>query len=117
MAGRTRKVAEGVWLVRGGLPLPTMNVYLIEDSGGGVTMFDAGVSSMVKSLRSACDDLGGLNRIVLGHAHVDHRGAAPGLDAPSTATRPRSPTPRATEASTTRTRACWLRRAGWSCPA
>lgn len=82
MAGRTRQVAPGVWRVTGGLPLPTMNVYLIEDSGGGVTMFDAGVSSMVKSLRAACEERGGLNRIVLGHAHVDHRGAAPGLGAP-----------------------------------
>lgn len=82
MAGRARQVADGVWLVRGGLPLPTMNVYLIEDSGGGVTMFDAGVSSMVNALRAACEERGGLNRIVLGHAHVDHRGAAPRLGAP-----------------------------------
>lgn len=82
MPGRTRQIAPGVWRVVGGLPLPTMNVYLIEDSGGGVTMFDAGVSSMVRALREACDERGGLNRIVLGHAHVDHRGAAPELGAP-----------------------------------
>lgn len=82
MSGSTKQVATGVWLVRGGFPLSMMNVYLIEDSGGGVTMFDAGASSMVGSLRAACDERGGLNRIVLGHAHVDHRGAAPGLGAP-----------------------------------
>lgn len=82
MAGRTRKIAPGVWRVVGGLPLPTMNVYLIEDEGGGVTMFDAGVSSMAGALRRACEERGGLNRIVLGHAHVDHRGAAPALGAP-----------------------------------
>lgn len=82
MAGRVREVDEGVWRVAGGLPMPTMNVYLLEDDGGGVTMFDAGVSSMAKSLRKACAERGGLNRIVLGHAHVDHRGAAPALDAP-----------------------------------
>ncbi|MDQ4126127.1 MAG: MBL fold metallo-hydrolase [Actinomycetota bacterium] len=80
--GKARPVAPGVWLVRGGRPLPTMNVYLIEDEGGGITMFDAGVKSMAGSLRKACAELGGLNRIVLGHAHVDHRGAAPQLDAP-----------------------------------
>jgi len=74
-------VADGVWRVRGGVPR-TMNVYLIEDDGGGVTMFDAGVKSMVRALAAACAGLGGLNRIVLGHGHVDHRGAAPGLDAP-----------------------------------
>ena len=77
-----KPVAPGVWLVTGGFPVPTMNVYLIEDSGGGVTMFDAGVKSMVKQLRAACDAKGGLNRIVLGHGHPDHRGAAPGLGAP-----------------------------------
>ncbi|MDQ3954323.1 MAG: MBL fold metallo-hydrolase [Actinomycetota bacterium] len=82
MPGRVRRAAPGVWRVSGGLPLPTMNVYLIEDEGGGVTMFDAGVSSMAGSLRRACAERGGLNRIVLGHAHVDHRGAAPGLGAP-----------------------------------
>ena len=27
------RIAEGVWLVRGGFPLKTMNVYLIEDAG------------------------------------------------------------------------------------
>lgn len=77
-----RRIGDGVWLVVGGRPVPTMNVYLLEDEGGGVTMFDAGVASMVDQLREASDGLGGLNRIVLGHGHVDHRGAAPGLAAP-----------------------------------
>ena len=35
-------VADGVWRVRGGVPR-AMNVYLIEDDGGGVTVFDAGM--------------------------------------------------------------------------
>jgi uncharacterized protein (TIGR02246 family) len=74
-------VAEGVWRVRGGLPR-SMNVYLIEDEGGGVTVFDAGVSQMVNAVTAAGSALGGINRVVLGHAHVDHRGAAPGLGAP-----------------------------------
>ena len=76
------RVAEGVWLVRGGFPLKSMNVYLIEDQGGGVTMFEAGIKAMVSGLSAAASSLGGLNRIVLGHAHADHRGAAPGLQAP-----------------------------------
>jgi glyoxylase-like metal-dependent hydrolase (beta-lactamase superfamily II)/ketosteroid isomerase-like protein len=74
-------VADGVWRVRGGVPR-TMNVYLIEDDGGGVTLFDAGVKSMVNAIAAACSPLGGINRVVLGHGHVDHRGAAPGLGAP-----------------------------------
>ena len=44
------RVAEGVWLVRGGFPLKTMNVYLIEDDGGGVTMFDAGIKAMADAV-------------------------------------------------------------------
>ena len=33
------RIADGVWLVRGGFPVKAMNVYLIED-GDGVTVFD-----------------------------------------------------------------------------
>ncbi len=76
------RIAEGVWLVRGGFPIKTMNVYLLEDSQGGVTMFEAGIKAMVAGLSAAAASLGGLNRIVLGHAHPDHRGAAPGLGVP-----------------------------------
>jgi len=74
------RIAEGVWLVRGGIP-KTMNVYLIEDDAG-VTVFDCGVSDMTASLAAAGARLGGIKRIVLGHADADHRGAAPGLNAP-----------------------------------
>ena len=36
------RMADGVWLLRGGL-LRTMNVYLVEEPDGrGVTVFDAG---------------------------------------------------------------------------
>ena len=59
-----------------------MNVYLIEDDGGGVTVFDAGIKGMGPAIASAASALGGINRIVLGHSHVDHRGAAPELRAP-----------------------------------
>lgn len=74
-------VAGGVWRVRGGVPR-SMNVYLIEDDGGGVTVFDAGVRSMVNAIAAAASGLGGINRVVLGHGHPDHRGAAGGLGAP-----------------------------------
>lgn len=73
-------IAEGVWIVRGGRPRD-MNVYLIEDQGG-VTVFDAGISDMTDALAAAGARLGGIRRIVLGHADCDHRGAAAGLGAP-----------------------------------
>jgi glyoxylase-like metal-dependent hydrolase (beta-lactamase superfamily II) len=79
---RTReRIAEGVWLVRGGVPSKLMNVYLIED-GAGVTVFDAGISGMTEAVASAGAELGGITRVVLGHADADHRGTAPGLPAP-----------------------------------
>jgi steroid delta-isomerase-like uncharacterized protein len=78
--GDAERIAEGVWLVRGGVP-KTMNVYLIEDEGG-VTVFDAGISDMAAPLSAAAARLGGIKRIVLGHADADHRGAAPALNAP-----------------------------------
>jgi glyoxylase-like metal-dependent hydrolase (beta-lactamase superfamily II) len=58
-----------------------MNVFLIEDDGG-VTVFDAGIADMTAAVRSAAARLGGIKRVVLGHADADHRGAAPGLGAP-----------------------------------
>jgi hydroxyacylglutathione hydrolase len=74
-------IARGVWLMRGGLPKRTMNVYLVEDEGG-VTIFDAGVKEMAEPLRSVAERMGGIRRVVLGHSHADHRGAARGLAAP-----------------------------------
>jgi glyoxylase-like metal-dependent hydrolase (beta-lactamase superfamily II)/predicted ester cyclase len=75
------RVADGVWLLRGGVPR-SMNVYFLEDEGGGVTLYDAGIRSMTHAVAEAAAPLGGINRIVLGHADADHRGTAPGLRVP-----------------------------------
>src|ERR1700761_1458658 len=74
------RVADGVWLLRGDLR-GAMNIYFIED-GDGVVQFDAGTKAMRKKAAKAARELGGLKRIVLGHAHADHRGTAPYLGAP-----------------------------------
>jgi glyoxylase-like metal-dependent hydrolase (beta-lactamase superfamily II) len=74
------EVAEGVWLLRGDAR-DSMNVYFLED-GDGVVQFDAGTKGMTGKVRAAGERLGGLKRVVLGHAHADHRGTAPFLDAP-----------------------------------
>jgi hydroxyacylglutathione hydrolase len=80
-AGQPEPVADGVWVIRGGFPLRTMNVYLIED-GDGVTVFDAGIDGMAGAIAAAAARLGGVTRVVLGHADADHRGAAPELGVP-----------------------------------
>jgi hydroxyacylglutathione hydrolase len=74
------RVADGVWLLRGDFR-GAMNVYFIED-GDGVVQFDAGTKSMRKEAAATARELGGLKRVVLGHAHADHRGTAPYLGAP-----------------------------------
>jgi glyoxylase-like metal-dependent hydrolase (beta-lactamase superfamily II) len=74
------RVADGVWLLRGDFR-GAMNVYFIEDEGG-VVQFDAGTKPMRKKTAATARELGGLKRVVLGHAHADHRGTAPYLDAP-----------------------------------
>ncbi|MDX6667101.1 MAG: hypothetical protein QOK04_481 [Solirubrobacteraceae bacterium] len=80
-AAEVEPVADGVWLVRGGFPARLYNVYLIEDDGG-VTLYDAGIKTMSKSVLAAAGRLGGVKRIVLGHGHTDHRGTAPAIGAP-----------------------------------
>jgi hydroxyacylglutathione hydrolase len=74
------KVADGVWLLRGDFR-GAMNVYFVED-GDGVVQFDAGTRAMSKKVRRAGEQLGGIKRVVLGHAHADHRGAAAASGAP-----------------------------------
>jgi glyoxylase-like metal-dependent hydrolase (beta-lactamase superfamily II) len=74
------RVADGVWLLRGDFR-GAMNVYFIEEEGG-VVQFDAGTKSMRKKAAATARELGGLKRVVLGHAHADHRGTAPYMDAP-----------------------------------
>ncbi len=81
LAPTIEPIARGVWLMRGGLPKRTMNVYLLVDDGE-VTMFDAGIADMAKPLGEVAERMGGLKRIVLSHSHADHRGAAPKLGAP-----------------------------------
>lgn len=75
------QIAEGVWIVRGGFPAKTMNVYLLEEDGE-ICVFDAGISAMTDAVAAAAARLGGIRRVVLGHADADHRGCAPGLRAP-----------------------------------
>jgi steroid delta-isomerase-like uncharacterized protein len=75
------EIADGVWVVRGGFPSKTMNVFLVRD-GGGVLAFDGGIRAMRHAVAAAAARLGGLTRIVLSHGHPDHRGIAPYLGAP-----------------------------------
>ena len=75
------EVADGVWLLTGDIK-GAMNIYFIEGPDGEIIQFDAGTSSMTRKNREVIAGFGGIERVVLGHAHADHRGTAPGLDVP-----------------------------------
>lgn len=75
------EVADGVWLLTGDIK-GAMNVYFIEGPGGEIVQFDAGTKAMTKKNRQVIEEFGGIDRVVLGHAHADHRGTAPGLGLP-----------------------------------
>jgi glyoxylase-like metal-dependent hydrolase (beta-lactamase superfamily II) len=74
------KVADDVWLLRGDVR-HGMNVYFLAEDDG-VVQFDAGTRGMVKANRAAAERLGPIKRIVLGHAHADHRGTASAMGVP-----------------------------------
>jgi glyoxylase-like metal-dependent hydrolase (beta-lactamase superfamily II) len=74
------EISKGIWRVAGDIKAG-MNVYFLADDDG-VTMFDAGTKPMTDAVNAAGEQLGGIKRIVLGHAHTDHRGTAPGVKAP-----------------------------------
>jgi hydroxyacylglutathione hydrolase len=79
LLARPHAIADGVWLLSGGVPVRGFNVYLLRD-GEGLTAFDAGTRPMAAPIRSL---LGGqLKKVVLGHAHYDHRGGAGELGVP-----------------------------------
>jgi glyoxylase-like metal-dependent hydrolase (beta-lactamase superfamily II)/predicted ester cyclase len=78
---KVEQVAENVWLVAGGFPQRIMNVYLIKD-GDRIVVFDAGIEAMTKQIASVAAGIAPIDRVVLGHGHADHRGAAPGLGVP-----------------------------------
>jgi hydroxyacylglutathione hydrolase len=78
------RVADGVWLLRlrppGRLRRLT-NVYLLDDDGG-VTVYESGSVGMAPAIEGEAARHGGIRRVLLSHAHADHRGGASKLQAP-----------------------------------
>ena len=77
----THQIADGVWRHAGDLR-QGMNIYLLREDDGGITLFDAGTRGMTEGVRAAAEAIGPIKRVVLGHSHADHRGVAAGLGAP-----------------------------------
>ncbi len=75
------EVGDGIFVLRGDLK-KGMNIYFLRGPDGELVQFDAGTRSMLRANRRVAQELGGVDRIVLGHAHCDHRGTAPKLGPP-----------------------------------
>lgn len=74
----SRQIATGVQQVAVGEPFRSY-VYLI-DSPEGIVAFDTGIRGAGPEIRAAAG--GPIAKVVLSHAHADHRGAGPELGAP-----------------------------------
>ena len=75
------RVADGVRVLRlrpPGRAQRLTNVYLLDD-GEGVTLFESGSVTQVAAIGEAAPRI---ERVVLSHAHADHRGGASKLGAP-----------------------------------
>jgi hydroxyacylglutathione hydrolase len=80
-SSRVEQITDGLWLLRGGFPGRIMNVYLLRDDDG-IAVFNTGIRPMAAAIATAAARLGGITKVILGHSHADHRGAAALLDAP-----------------------------------
>lgn len=70
------RVAQGVWRFNAGWPAGSY-CFAIDEGNGEVTLFDSSVSGAEDEIARALGRH--LRRIVLSHAHCDHRGGAAGL--------------------------------------
>lgn len=75
------QVADGVYRLQGDIHRG-MNIYFVVGPDGEVVQFDAGTRIMTKNNRRVAEAFGGIDRVLLGHAHCDHRGTAPRLGPP-----------------------------------
>jgi hydroxyacylglutathione hydrolase len=73
-----RQIAPGVTQVSVGVPFAS-HVYLV-DGPAGLIAFDTGVKGAGPEILATA--AGRLERVILSHAHIDHRGAANELGAP-----------------------------------
>ena len=80
VVAEAEEICKGIWRLAGDIK-GGMNVYFLADDDG-VTMFDAGTKPMTKDVKATGEKLGGIKRIILGHSRTDHRGSAPGIEAP-----------------------------------
>lgn len=72
---KIEKISEHIWTLKSWMGF-TIQVWLVADDKG-LTLIDAGVSSMAKGILKAINETqaGPLQRIVLTHGHGDHVGA------------------------------------------
>src|SRR5205085_11455287 len=84
----TQTVLERLGVHRIPIPVPfaeaggPANVYVIEDEGGGLALFDAGIGTrdgrdaLLAGFRAIGRSVGDVRRIFVSHGHIDHYGYA-----------------------------------------
>ena len=84
----TEQDLRDLGILRIPIPIPfqeaggPVNVYAIDEAGGGFALFDAGFGSpeaeaaLEEGLRTAGRDFSEMTRIIISHGHVDHYGGA-----------------------------------------
>ena len=76
---KLERVSEHIWSLKVWMLIP-VRVWIVRDDEG-ITLVDAGLSFMQRSILRAIEslDAGPLQRILLTHGHGDHVGAVPGI--------------------------------------
>jgi len=81
LAADPEPIGDDTWVIRASLPRHGINVFLVREDDG-VVCFDTGSRELAGELRRLAAGHGGISRVVLSHAHYDHRGCARRLGAP-----------------------------------
>jgi glyoxylase-like metal-dependent hydrolase (beta-lactamase superfamily II) len=81
VVGEPEPLGDDAWAMRAALPRHGINVFFVRENGS-VALFDTASREIIGELKRLAAPHGGISRVVLSHAHFDHRGGARRLGLP-----------------------------------